>query len=219
MNRGPIGPPYGPPGNLKRIFAAWRERGLPDRISKEWLERIGLSGNLATRNLHALRYLRLIDDGARPSEIAQRLRIASAEAYPAILGAVVRTAYAEVWATRDPANDDRERLADAFRHLSPAAQRSRMVAFFLGLCAQAHLPLKDPPPSRDGVRVAARQSPARRGAVEAPVAGAEPDRFSPQALLFAKFPDFDPTWSDGVKEKWFEGFARLHDDVAKRSAT
>jgi hypothetical protein len=122
---------------------------MPEEVTKEWLERIGLSPNLATRNLHGLRYLGLITEGGYTTEIAERLRVAPAEEFPTELETIIRKAYAKIFALRDPSTDARSRIDDAFRHESPAAQRSRMVACFLGLCAFAGIPLKEAPPSRE----------------------------------------------------------------------
>jgi len=33
--------------------------------------------------------------------------------------------------------------------------------------------------------------------------------------LLAKFPDFDPTWDAAVQQKWFDGFAKLQDQLNK----
>lgn len=196
---------------------------MPAVIDREWFERIGLSANLATRNIHALRFLRLADDEHRPTELAERLRIAPADGFARSVAIVVRTAYADVWAICDPALDSRGRIDDAFRHADPPAQRSRMVACFMGLCelAEIRLPLRPkgrpaPPP---GPRVS-RVNPIR---VEpaAPVAGEQvktdpaPSKKAALDYLLAKFPDFDPAWPDAIKDKWFEAFARLRTDVLR----
>ncbi|GAC1418111.1 MAG: hypothetical protein NVSMB64_27880 [Candidatus Velthaea sp.] len=205
----PLGPPYGPPSNLRTIFAAWRDRRMPAAIGREWFEKIGLSGNLAPRNLHALRYLGLIDQADAPTPLAERLRVASMDEYPAVLERVVRTAYAKVFALRDPAVDSRARLDDAFRHEKPSAQRSRMVACFVGLCAQTGIALKDRP-------VSAPAGAGRIGRPRAVKIVASPAAASPGLeLLVAKFPEFDPAWPQRVQELWFENFARLREEVLR----
>jgi len=218
MSAAPLGPPYGPPANLQTIFEAWRERGLPSVIDRAWFERIGLSGNLATRNLHALRFLRLIDDDRRPTEHAQRLAIAATGDFASALAAIVRTSYAKVWAICDPADAPRARIEDAFRHELPVAQRSRMVACFIGLGRLAGLRIAVDAPRAGRGRVTRRVSrvmpppaaavpPAQPAPAPAP-AGGHRELF---AALLEKFPAFDPAWPDGVKERWFDAFARFHD--------
>jgi hypothetical protein len=149
-----ISPPYGPTANLKAIFDTWRDRSMPEQLSKEWLERIGISPFLAAKNLQALRFLGLIDESGFTTDTAQRLRTASSEEYPPVLEEIIRKAYRKVFEIRNPTVDSRTRIDDAFRHEQPQAQRSRMVACFLGLCALAGIPLKEAPPQRD--------APARR---------------------------------------------------------
>lgn len=219
MRHKPLGPPYGPPANLLCVLRAWRERGMPDRVTKEWFARIGLSENLATRNLHGLRYLRLIDERDIPTDIAEKLRLASSEAYRAILAAVLRTAYAKVWAVVDPAHESRQRIEDAFRHEAPSAQRGRMVACFLGLCIEAGLL---PPALHVRSGRSSRVGDPRHSTAPTAMRSA-PGRLlsdlaasNPLELLFAKFPGFDPAWPDEVKIKWFDAFARLLANVSER---
>jgi hypothetical protein len=202
-----LGPPYAPAANLATIFTAWRDTGTPARVDRHWFERIGLSANLATRNIHALRYLRLVDDGCCPTELAERLRVAPAPAFAATLEPIVRTAYARVWALCDPGRASRSQIEDAFRHERPDAQRVRMVGCFLGLCALAGIrPAETAPPRRPAV---VHRSPAGRPVrVDAPPPA--PDGL---ATLLAKFPAFDPAWTDSVKEKWFDAFARIYADL------
>jgi len=205
-----LGPPYGPPANLDVIFRAWREHRMPASIGREWFEKIGLSPNLAPRNLHALRYLGLIDRADTPTALAERLRVAAGDDYPAVLEKIVRTAYASVFALRDPAIDPRSRLEDAFRHEKPSAQRARMVACFLGLCRQAAIVH-----TRDAA-ASARTLRAGLARVRAsPIPSESPRPESTLALLVAKFPDFDPSWPDGVKERWFDNFGRLRDELVR----
>lgn len=216
-----LGPPYGPPANLRTIIETWRDRGVPPIVDRAWFERIGLSGNLATRNLHALRYLRLVDDDNYPTELARRLTVASTDEFRTTLAAIVRTSYARIWAIRDPAGEARERIDDAFRHESPPAQRSRMVACFIGLCTLAGIPVAAE--TGRGARSARRPLPTRTAPAFNTPAPPPPERAQEResepaaargredvgAMLLRKFPDFDPAWPDGVKEKWFDAFVQL----------
>lgn len=143
-----LGPPYGPVANLKTIFDTWRDRSMPEQVEKDWLERIGISQHLTAKNLHALRFLGLIDSDGYTTPVAGRLRVASSEEYPSVLEEIIRKAYRFVFEIRDPALDARNRIEDTFRKEMPQAQRSRMVALFLGLCQLALMQLKEAPPTR-----------------------------------------------------------------------
>jgi hypothetical protein len=35
------------------------------------------------------------------------------------------------------------------------------------------------------------------------------------ATLLAKFPNFDPSWSDEVQAKWFDAFGRLREELRR----
>jgi hypothetical protein len=149
-----LGPPYGPPANIKATIDHWRDRSMPEQVTKEWFERVGLSPNLAPRNLHGLRYLGLVDASGHTTEAANRLRTASSEEYQGLLEAVVREAYSSIFEFTNPAEDTRARVEDAFRREEPSAQRGRMVTCFLGLCALAGIPLRESASTRDRTRSA-----------------------------------------------------------------
>ncbi len=153
-------PPYGPVSNLKMIFDTWRDRSMPEKVDSEWLERVGLSPNLSPKNLHALRFLGLMDEEGYTTQVAHRLRGAAGEEYPSVLEEIVRKAYRPIFELRNPSQDSRTRLEDAFRNLEPQAQRSRMVACFLGLCSLALIPLKESPPVRETASRTVRPRPA-----------------------------------------------------------
>jgi hypothetical protein len=172
---------------------------MPEIVSKDWLERMGVSSNLTAKALHALRYLGLIDDKGYTTEAAQRLRTATSEEYPSVLEEIIRKAYRKVFEVRNPSVDSRTRVDDAFRQEQPQAQRSRMVACFLGLCSLAGIPLKEAPPVRD--LVARRSPPASAGVKrprESPVPQEppppEPRRATPthQATAGLRFPTVSP---------------------------
>ena len=147
-----LGAPFPPTANTKSVLDYWRNRSMPDQVTIDWLERIGLSPNLGKRNLDGLRFLGLIDEAGHTTDIARKVREAPDDEYLSVLEAVIRDAYSFVFSIRDPSIDTRSRIEDAFRKQEPSAQRSRMVAYFLGLCNLAGIPLKEAPPSRDSAR-------------------------------------------------------------------
>lgn len=203
-------PPYGPAANLKTVFETWRDRSMPESVGKEWLERIGISPNLTAKNLHALRFLGLIDAEQYTTSVAQRLRTATSEEYPVVLEEILRRAYHRVFEIRNPSVDSRTRIDDAFRHEQPQAQRSRMVACFLGLCALAGIPLKEAPPVRD--------SPSRRGSASGSkkpresVAASDPapPRFSEVRTVFQSPP---PARASGAFNEILSGLLKAVEDL------
>ena len=148
--------PYAAPSNLHDVLARLREHGMPDVITPADLSRlVGIHPNVASRVLSGLRFLGLVDDSGRQMEAMKKLKTASANEYPEMLGELVKAAYKPVFARCDPANATLEQLEDAFRFYTPTAQRSRMIALFLGLCKAAAL-IEARPATRLGARTGGR---------------------------------------------------------------
>jgi hypothetical protein len=220
---------------LATILTTGRERGFPDQIGREWLVRIGIADTLVPRNLHALVFLGITDKDGYKTELAEKLRVAPTEKYATTVEEVVRTAYARIFEVVEPTSASRMQVDDAFRFENPQGQRKRMVACFLGLCKLAQIPLKDPPiggrPSasgrvRSGPEIPSRtpQRVSKSGATSPPAklldkseAPCRDGSITSAHLdvLLAKFPSFDPSWPDNIKDKWFDGFARLQDELKK----
>lgn len=169
-----LGPPYGPVSNLKDIFDTWRDRSMPEQVTREWLERIGISSHLTAKNIHALRFLGLIDEDGHTTAAAGRIRVASSEEYPSVLEELIRKAYRFVFETHNPAEDSRLRIEDAFRRAEPQAQRPRMLALFFGLSQLALMPLKEPPSSRTP-KERGRLAVSRKSKPTAPAAEVAPE--------------------------------------------
>jgi hypothetical protein len=175
-------PPYGPPANVLAIIEKWRDHSIPEQITTEWMEKIGLSPNLAPLNIRALRFLGLVDDGGFPTDVARRLRTAATSEYHAVLSEIVEDAYQPILSILNPKEASRTQVDDAFRHVKPEAQRARMVAFFLGMCRAAGMTLKEEPkggrPPKVGGPIRVRRQPQNL-----PKQQNEPVRLQPQLAL------------------------------------
>jgi len=144
--------PYAPVHNVLTVIRRLRERGLPDPLSLQELERIGIPEGNAPRTLAALRFLGLVDDDGARSQVFDRLGRASTQEYPETLAEIVRAAYQSVFTVVDPAQDNEIALHDAFRHYHPQGQRTRMVTLFLGLCREADIVPGGPPQRKAKLR-------------------------------------------------------------------
>lgn len=131
------GAPYAPVNHVLNIIRRFRDRGLPDPLTIQEVQRVGVPAGNAPRTLAALRFLGLIREDGHLSEDFERVRRASTQQYPEVLGEIVRAAYEPVFTVVDPAEDDETAIHDAFRHYQPQAQRERMVVLFVGLCREA----------------------------------------------------------------------------------
>lgn len=109
------------------------------------MTKIGLSPNLFTLNFRSLQFLGLVDEGGYPTDAARRLRTAPSDEFHKVLEQIVRSAYKPIFEVVEPTTASRTQVDDAFRHEKPEAQRARMVAFFLGMCREAGITLKEAP--------------------------------------------------------------------------
>lgn len=129
--------PYASVPTLMEVIHAFRDRNPKTPVTTDVLEMLGLPQSVTPRALQALKVLDLLDEEGEPTEALTGLREAPAEDFPARLADVVRAAYAELFAHRDPVSDPPERIVDAFRLYTPASMRPRMVRLFYGLCEEA----------------------------------------------------------------------------------
>jgi hypothetical protein len=129
--------PYAPGETVMQAIMAFRERGLTTPITEDVLIRASIPESLAKRTRRSMEGLDLLDENGNPTAEFEGLRRAPTAEFKQRLEALIRSVYAEVFQFTDPAKDDADKVADAFRAYDPPGQRSRMVALFLKLCAAA----------------------------------------------------------------------------------
>jgi hypothetical protein len=144
--------PYAPVNNVLTVIRRLGERGLPDPLTLQELERIGIPAGNAPRTLAALRFLGLVDDDGGRTQALDRLGRASTQEYPEVLAEIVRAAYQSIFTVVVPGQDNEIALYDAFRYYHPEAQRNRMVTLFLGLCQEAGIVPGGPPQRKAKLR-------------------------------------------------------------------
>ncbi len=203
---------------------------LPSRIDRSfWGDK--LSGSTGGQLVAAIKYLKLIDGSGVPTlrlrqvvfakgpQRADLLRQLAHEAYPFFLEALDPTAatYAQL----------EEKLRENFQITTDVGRKC--IKFFIGLSEEAGIDLspfitrkskttrnsasrktkKNPTPSPDTAtqRTAADPAPVPPDSIRTPA----PDM---SQTLLAKFPAFDPNWTDEVKLRWFETFDKLQQKVS-----
>jgi len=139
------GAPYTATHAIMTVIDGFRNRSPRTPVTVDVLEMLGLQQSIAPRTLQALKLLDLLDDDGEPTEALIGLREASSEEFQARLAEVVRAAYSEVFAYRDPVADSPEQVFDVFRTYTPASMRVRMVRLFYGLLQEAGLIEEQPP--------------------------------------------------------------------------
>ena len=129
--------PYASVKSVVQVIKRYRERGLPDPLTLEALQQIGITASMCSPTYRALLFLGLVDEVGAKTTVFENIRRATSDEYPQVLADAIRGAYSEIFIIADPAKDDSATIADAFRKYDPASQRSKMVNLFVGLCEEA----------------------------------------------------------------------------------
>lgn len=132
--------PYAPRAAILAVIEAFRERTPRTPVTVDNIALIdGVSDSIAPRTLQAMKLLDLLDDDGEPTAVLIGLREAGRNEFPLRLAEVIKDAYAEIFAYRDPATADPADIQDAFRVYRPASMRDRMVRLFYGLCEASNI--------------------------------------------------------------------------------
>lgn len=209
--------PYAPAKRVLDIIHRFRERGLPDVLSRQELHRLGAAEGNSDRIHKTLQFLDLIDQSGKRTPSFDRLGKASTSEYESVLAEIVRAGYAPILAIVDPKVDTDIAINDAFRHYEPAGQRKQMVVLFLALCREAGLAnaiaAERSPQSRKEATgsVQVRNIPRRAGKSSERVPDAattdEPSGSDYRLLsaLIQQLPK-DGKWTQGRRDRWLQAF-------------
>lgn len=207
-------PPYVP----YRTFLTFTEglrQGVPGRIDRSLMK--SMSGIMQNQLLAALRYLQLIDAKGNTAEALSRIAASEGPDRKLALKGVLESAYRSVLNDLNLSTATSLQLNEKFKDAGASGDTvRRCVAFFLagakdsGLTVSPHIVASptlrkaESKPKRD------RSSGKSKGSSQQ----SEPEQQRTTQLgwtqmLLSKFPSFDPTWPDDVKNKWFDAFDRL----------
>ena len=169
----PTNAPYAPIRNVLDVLHRLRDRGIPNPLTPDSIQSIGVPDGNAHRTVQTFKFLGVVDDAGAPTAAATRLQQASTSEYSAVLAEIIRAAYQKVFELVDPAQDTDVAIADAFRRFEPAGQRYRMVPLFMGLCAEAGIipperAVQPRGPSAEAVRQRPRRERPQRTAERTP---------------------------------------------------
>lgn len=206
-----------------RNFIGRLQQQIPSRIDRSyWGET--LSGSTGTQLIAALHFLNLIDNGGKPANRLRVLASAKGDQQTELLRELASEAYSFVLhSSLDPENATYAQLEEAFHsafQLTPDVCR-KCIKFFVSLASDARIPLSPFMTKRfrwtqagtgtAGVKNVLKKS--RNRASQNTIIPHDlskiPEDSPWSTMLLAKFPTFDPNWSDEVKLKWFSAFDEL----------
>jgi len=212
-------PPYVSYRTFRNFVDGLQER-MPSRIDRSyWGDR--LSGSSGTQLMAALRSLGLIDASGTPTGRLKLLVSAKGEQRTALFREMTSEAFGFLLqGSFDPQSATYAQLQEAFynefRVIGDVSRKC--IKFFIALASEAGIPLSPFITQRlrstrasTGTRTVIKRTRVgtNRHLVVPPELDAIPVWTSWDKMLLAKFPTFDPAWSDEVKLKWFEAFNEL----------
>jgi hypothetical protein len=215
-------PPYTSFGSMKSALAVLSEHGVPNRIDRSvWGNKF--SGSVLSQILTGFRFMRLIDTDGVPTNALRDLTAAyGKENWPPVLRGILQTSYGQLL-DLDLQKATASQLYERFRTLYGADGDTgrKCVTFFLHAAQEAAIPvsnylLTNAKPRAAGGASRRKPRAAARRDDEPETQRSAPADTSPSAAimtdkLLAKFPEFDPSWPDEIKTKWFAAFNELMD--------
>jgi hypothetical protein len=217
-----------PPYVSYRTFHNFIERlqeQMPSRIDRSYWGDI-LSGSTGIQLMAALRFLNLVDANGKPLERLRLLVSARGEQRAQLLRIIAYDAFSFVLeSSLDLESATYAQLVEVFHstfQLTDDVSR-KCVKFFIALANDAGMPISPFITKRtrathttSGTKVMSKKS-GNRTSRNSLIPQAEdeiPNHSTWNSLLLSKFPNFDPSWSDDLKLKWFTAF----DELLKKGA-
>ncbi|MFH1639797.1 MAG: DUF5343 domain-containing protein [Chloroflexota bacterium] len=202
-------------------FIEGLEQGIPARIDRSyWGDKF--SGSTGTQLLGALRFLGLTDSNNVPTNRLREL-VSHRDSHRAdILRQVCTDAYIFLLGSSfDPQQATFAQLNELFHNTYQLADdvARKCIKFFIELSTAADIPLspfilKKSRTMRGTTgtkKIVKRTDKRTTRNLQVPATTEKiPEQTSTwDEMLLAKFPPFDPNWSDELKVKWFAGFDEL----------
>ncbi len=212
-----LAPAYVPWATLINYINSLRESGLPSQINRSVMGKASYSAQ--AQLLAGMRYLGLIDTHGTPLAILSQWVEADGANQAKIIEKILTDRYAFVFDNLDLTRASPAEVEKQFRERGVTGSTAvRAIAFFLnaadsaGITLSPHLKKKNGS-STGGARPtrSPRKKQRSNGTKTEPVTPASAAPIPPgfQDQLLQKFPQFDPAWTDAIKQQWFEGFQKL----------
>jgi hypothetical protein len=208
-------PVYAPYATLISALDNLRTHGIPSTgiIDKSLWDT--QSGAVQSQLLLAFRFLGFIDDQNRVLPVLPALVKASPDERKALLKPIIEQKYQSV-ISLGLATISQGQMEEAFRKFEVSGSTLvRAIRFFVKACQECGIQISKRIADKArntavGVPRRRRANHSKRDSEEStPPAEEPPAATRIEDKLLAKFPEFDPSWPDELKTKWFAGFERL----------
>jgi hypothetical protein len=207
-------PVYVPYATLISALDALRAHGIPrtGKIDKTIWD--SQSGTIQAQLMLGFRFLGLIDEQRNATPVLQPLVQATGEDRKVLLRKLIEEKYHHILSL-DLTSISQGQLDEAFRAFEISGSTlTRATRFFVKACVELGIPIakrfseRSKPTGIRKRRATISSSPRvqeqmSNGTTHNGTGSAWEER------LLEKFPAYDPSWSDELKTKWFEGFERL----------
>lgn len=221
-----IAPPYIPWGAFKSFISDLSENGLPSRIDSSIMDKVNRQYRATL--IQTLKFLGLIDDTSKPTEIFSSYIQAKNDEKREILKGIILAAYPFL---NDNSVDLSRTTGDELRqHFEQQGVNgntvTRCIAFLIQACYEAQIDVSPhlrkrtrmatPKKKNTGYRVKKRNIPSqpKLPAQQHTKSGSETqtDIYRGKTwneMLIEKFPQFDPSWDESTRKEWFQAYQKL----------
>jgi hypothetical protein len=230
-----VQPPYVSYKTFRSYLDRLRQEVIPSRLDASMMS--NLSGQVRSQLRNALRYLDLIDENSVPTKDLERLVYAEGTERQQQFRDILKNSYTFIYGDEagnfDITRATPKEFSDKFGETGLSGDTVRKAqAFFLNAATEADLPISPHLKrgsttaattrmvrSRNGQRTRRKPQEQSRGSVQqSSPPSPEPQRPSVQGAVLtslqtflAKFPDFDPEWSEEAQAKWLDTYDRIAD--------
>jgi hypothetical protein len=212
-------PPYVSYRTFHNFIEQLQQR-MPSRIDRSYWGDI-LSGSTGIQLMAALRFLGLIDANGKPAERLKPLVSARGEPRTQFLRDITYDAFGFVLkSSLDLESATYSQLEEVFHNtfqLTDDVSR-KCVKFFIAMAGDAGMTLSPfitrrtrSSHSGTGTKIVVKKASGRtnRNLIVPQGKDELPNYSSWDSKLLDKFPNFDPSWSEELKQKWFTAFDEL----------
>ncbi len=208
-------PPYMPYKTFYNFIESLQQ-GVPGRIDRSLMRT--MSGGVQRNLMTTLKYLKLISDKGIPTEELSRLVNSEGPERKNIIEELLESSYSFLFSESfDLSTATMHQLEDQFKNTGAGGGTIRKcIKFFTEAAKDTEIVLS---PYLKKIERSSKNSAPKTRRITSKKASKKPEiilESTPQTkqlswtqLLLSKFPSFDPSWSDEIKAKWFDGFDLL----------